>query len=273
MSDAVIDRLVTLVRRTDADLAEAALLCARGCDPEVDVAVQLLRVDALADQLRAAGGAPASGELAAHNLGAFLGAERGFRGDPARFHDPDSSLLHRVLDTRQGLPILLSILYVAVARRVRVAAWPIALPGHVVIGIGDGERPQVLDPYHGGIVLDETALRERVGAATGGRVAYRRSMLRPAPAVAIVRRLLNNLTRDLVALERTVPALWTVEAKLALPNHVPEDHRLRGELATTIGRFDVAATAFERYLELTTGEGEDRQQARRAAIEARARMN
>lgn len=273
MSDTASHRLVTLVRRADADLAEAALLCATGCDPEVDVDVQLLRVDALADQLRTATTELGRGEAAARALARHLGGELGFHGDPARFHDPESSLLHRVLDTRQGLPITLSILYVAIARRLDVPAWPIALPGHVVVGVGDGERPQVLDPYHGGQVLGEAQLRDRVGAATGGRVAYRRAMLRPTPAVTMVRRLLNNLTRDLLAAEQPATALWTVEVKLALPNHVPEDHRERGELAAATGRFDVAAAAFERYLELSSGDDEDRRRARRAAIEARARMN
>lgn len=266
-------RLVSLVRRADADLAEAALLCATGCDAEVDVAVQLLRIDALADQLRNGAGALPGGEAAARTLGHHLGTALGFRGDPARFHDPDSSLLHRVLDSRQGLPITLSIVYVAIARRLGIAAWPIALPGHVVVGVADDDRPMVLDPYHGGRVLDEEELSDRVRDATDGRLAYRRAMLRPTPAVAIVRRLLNNLTRDLIAAQRPGTALWTVEVKLALPNHVPDDHRQRGELATATGRFDTAATAFERYLELTSGDTGQRQRARRAAIEARARMN
>lgn len=273
MSADTSHRLVSLVRRADADLAEAALLCAVGCDTEVDVAVQLLRIDALADRFRSTAGALAGGEGAARALAHHLGTAVGFRGDPTRFHDPDSSLLHRVLDSRQGLPITLSIVYVAIARRVGIAAWPIALPGHVVVGVADGDRPTVLDPYHGGQLLDDEQLRDRVRTATQGRLAYRRAMLRPTPAVAIVRRLLHNLTRDLIAAERHRTALWTVEVKLALPNHVPDDHRQRGELATATGRFDAAAAAFERYLELTSGDTEQRQQARRAAIEARARMN
>ena len=269
----VSHRLVSLVRRADADLAEAALLCAAGCDADVDIGVQLLRIDALADQLQGSGHDLTTGAGAALSLGEHLGCELGFHGDPDRFHDPESSLLHRVLDTRQGLPITLSIVYVALARRCKVSAWPIALPGHVVVGVADGDRPQVLDPYHAGQLLSEPELERRVRGATGGRLAYRRAMLRPTPAVAIVRRLLNNLTRDLLAAERPATALWTVDVKLALPNHVPDDHRQRGELASTTGRFDVAAAAFERYLELTSGDTQERHRARRAAIEARARMN
>ena len=266
-------QLVRLVRRSDADLAEAALRCARICAPELDVPAELLRVDALADQLRTGDTPLTTPREAAEALREHLAVTAGFHGEPARFHDPDSSLLHRVLDTRQGLPITLSVVYVAVARRLRVPAYPIALPGHVVIGIANGDQPLVLDPYHGGVILAEPELVERVAAATGGRLTFRRSMLRPTPGVQLVRRLLNNLTRDLTAHGRLAEAVGTVEAKLALPNHVAEDHTELGRLHRDIGRFDLAAVAFERFLELTTGDTPDREAARRAAIDARARLN
>lgn len=267
------ERLVRLVRRADADLGEAALLVARGCDPDLDVEVTLLRLDALADQLRHQGIEERPSPDAARLLAAHLGGELGFHGDPARFHDPDSSLLHRVLDSRQGLPITLSVVYVAVARRLHLPAFAIALPGHVVVGLADGDLPVVLDPYHGGIVLDEPDLVERVRTTTQGRLAYRRAMLRPSPAVHLTRRMLHNLTRDLRAAGRVDEAVWTVQTKLALPNRLPEDHRDLGELEVLRGRFDVAARAFEVYLEGSSGDTPERQAARRAAIDARARLN
>lgn len=273
MSDDVRDRLVRLVRRSDADLAEVALLCATGCAPELDIDRELLRLDALADGVRTRQPDLGGGSTAAEVLRDHLGVRLGFGGDPARYHDPDSSLLHRVLETRQGLPITLSIVYVAIARRLQVPAYPIGLPGHVVVGVADDGHPVVVDPYHGGLLLDEPALIARVAGATAGRVAFRRAMLRPTPAVTIARRLLNNLTRDLTAAERWSEALWTVELKLALPNRHPQDHHDLGALSVSTGRFDVAAQAYERYLELTDGDTPQRRAARRAAIDARARLN
>jgi regulator of sirC expression with transglutaminase-like and TPR domain len=267
------ERLVRLVRRADADLAEAALLVARGCDPGLDVEVELLRVDALADQLRQRGIAGRPIGAAATLLADHLGGELGFHGEVERFHDPDSSLFHRVVETRQGLPITLSALYVAIARRLQLPAFAIALPGHVVVGLADEDLPVVLDPFHGGARLDEPDLVERVRTTTGGRLAYRRAMLRPSPAVHLTRRMLHNLTRDLSAAGRVDEAVWTVRTKLALPNRLPEDHRDLGELEVLRGRFDVAAQAFEHFLELTHGDGPEREAARRAAIDARARLN
>jgi regulator of sirC expression with transglutaminase-like and TPR domain len=268
-----LDRLVTLVRRPDADLAEAALLCAAQVEPELDLEVELLRVEALTDGLRSRGFDPSDPGRAAGHLAGYLADELGFLGGHAPGPDPDASLLHRVLTTRRGLPLTLSIVYVAIAQRLRLPAYPIALPGHVVMAIAGRERPIVLDPYHGGTALDEPGVASLVAAVTGERVAFRRSMLRPAASVDVVRRLCNNLGRDLRAADRLRDALAIVELKLALPNRLPEDHRLQGELLTATGRFDAAAAAFERYLEVTGPDAPGREAARRSAIDARARMN
>jgi regulator of sirC expression with transglutaminase-like and TPR domain len=273
MSDASRDRLLRLVRRADADPAEAALLCGAEADPELDVDLALLRVDALADAVRTRadlGGAP---EDHARVLARELGQRLGFTGDASTYHDPDNALLHRVLERKRGLPISLAIVYVAVARRLGIRAYAINLPGHVVAAVANADRPVVLDPFHGGVRLDESAIAQRVAVATGGQLDYRRSMLRPASTVDLVRRLLNNLTRDLAAADRPADALWTVELKLLLPNREPGDHRVLGELSMRTGAFDRAAEAFETYLELGGRDAPDHEDVRRLAIGARARMN
>ncbi|MEX1178501.1 MAG: transglutaminase-like domain-containing protein [Nitriliruptor sp.] len=273
MSDATRARLAQLVRRNDADLAEAALLVAAEATPDLAIDATLLRLDALADRLRVAG-FRATGDPDVD--GPALAAEfvaLGFRGHGEGQRVPDDALLDRVLDRHVGLPITLAILYVALARRLGVAAFPIALPGHVVVGVRDGERTVVLDPFHGGLELDEAAVADRVAAATGGQLAYRRAMLRPAPAVNVVRRLLNNLTHDYARAHAHRDALWTIEVKLALPNRLPDDHRVRGKLLDQLGRFDEAAQAYETYVELVGASGPDVAEVRGHAIASRARMN
>jgi regulator of sirC expression with transglutaminase-like and TPR domain len=262
-----------LMRRHDADLAEAALLCCVEEEPELDVDVALLRLDALADRLRTERTLTGDRDTDAAELVAFLAEDQGYRGDTDTYHDPANALLSRVLERRRGLPITLTILYVAVARRVGLPAYAIHLPGHVVTGIASGEPPIVLDPFNAGIRMDEADLAARVAATTSGRLEFRRSMLRPAPAVNVIRRLLNNLTRDLSTSGRPGAALWTVELKLLLANRLPSDHRTHGQLLDGLGRFDQAAAAFETYLDLVGPDAHDVDEVRRAAIGARARLN
>lgn len=266
-------RLLRLARRPDADLAEAALLVCAEVEPDLDVDVALLRLDALADGLRTRGFRPGAPVDDARRLAGYLAGELGFTGDEADYHDPDNALLSRVLDRKCGLPITLSILYVAIARRLDVPAYAINLPGHVVTAIGGSDRPVVLDPFHDGRLLDESAIAERIERASGGRLGFRRAMLRPSPTANVVRRLLNNLTRDFTRVGRVSDALWTVELKLLLPNRLPDDHRVHGQLLVELGRFDRAAEAFETYLELEGSAAPDAEEVRRAAISARARMN
>jgi regulator of sirC expression with transglutaminase-like and TPR domain len=274
MSDATRRRLVQLVRHPGADLAEAALLVANEASPDLDVEAGLLRIDALADAARTGGFTPTGRpEEDGPALAAHLAEERGFHGHGPEERVPDDALLDRVLDRRRGLPITLAILYVALARRLHVPAFPIALPGHVVVGVGGRDRPTVLDPFHGGIELDEADVTARVASATGGQLAFRRAMLRPSPAVDVVRRLLNNLTRDYTVAGRAADALWTVELKQLLPNRIPDDDRVRGRLLDTLGRFDEAADAYERYVETVGAGASDTEEVRRDAIRSRARLN
>lgn len=273
MSAETRQRLASLVRRPDADLAEAALLVCAEADPTLDIDLALLRIDAITDGLRSQDFSPEPARRAAEQLAGYLGGVHGFTGDTATYHDPDNALLTRVLERRRGLPITLSILYAAVGRRLRVPAYPIALPGHVVTGIANDDRPIVLDPFHAGSLLDEAALQRRVMVATGGRSSFRRSMLRPAPAALVIRRLLNNLVRDLTSAGRTRDAVWASELRLLLPNRIPQDHRSHGEVLLSVGRFDEAADCFETYLAVAGDDAPARDEARKSAIGARARLN
>ncbi len=259
------------MRQADADLAEAALLVEVEADADLDVDVTLLRIDALADAFLTSwgGGDAASG---AEVLRSFMYGQQGFSGQQEDYHHPDNALLSRVLERHTGLPILLSVLYTAVARRAGLPAWGIAQPGHFYVGIGDTSRPIVLDPFNDGQQVSHEELAERLRVATAGRVSFARAQLRPVSPAMTVRRILNNLTRDYTNRGEVGSALWTVELKLVLPNTVPDDHKARGELLSHVGRYAESADEFEAYLDLSpdTGDADD---IRARAIRARAKLN
>lgn len=58
-----------------------------------------------------------SGEAQGALLAQLIGADFGFAGDSESYDAPLNADMIRVLDRRRGLPVSLSILYVAVARR------------------------------------------------------------------------------------------------------------------------------------------------------------
>ena len=273
------ERLATIVQDPDADLAEVAAIIATESHPlGADlVAPTMLRLDALADRLRTSG-VQATGDAAADatTLAERMGEGWGIRGHGEGERVPADSLMDQVLERRRGLPITLSIFYVALGQRRGMRLFPVALPGHVVTAVlgapDDDQPPVIIDPFQGGVRLDDDDLRELVRRATDGQLEFTPEMVRPATPLEIARRLLNNLTHDYSAQGDLEQALWTVECKLVLPDEVHSDHRDLGRVLEQLGRFDDAAAAYERYAEVAPDEP-DAEEVRRDALRARARTN
>src|SRR5674536_283646 len=85
---------------------------------------------------------------------ALRGVLAGFTGDARDYADLRSSLLPEVLRRRAGLPILLSVVWLEVARRCGIPADGIGLPGHFVVRVGDNCVDNYVDPFAGGARLD-----------------------------------------------------------------------------------------------------------------------
>lgn len=192
-------RFVELVSHPagDAPVERLAALLGAAFDRGVDPGQAEAELDALAATC------PASfdGIMAA----LFRGGR--FAGNTAHYDDPRNSYLHEVLRRGVGLPITLSVVAIAVGRRLGVVVDGIGLPGHFVVGDGSGER--FADPFHGGEVHDSVSLSLAWQRITGSPTPASRSMLAPSPARAIVLRMLNNLGRVLAAADDHV-ALHTL---------------------------------------------------------------
>lgn len=144
------------------DLALLCLLIGAEADPALDEAgldAAQIELDRLAGLLPYS---PAGGPGAwARNLAELLGARCGFGGSPADYRRLESSLLHEVLRRRRGLPILLSVVWMEVARRAGAPVYGVALPGHFVVGFGDPMRR----------ACPGRSVRGRAAAHRGGRGA------------------------------------------------------------------------------------------------------
>jgi len=86
-------------------------------------------------------------------LADVLGRREGLLGDTDDYDHPDNSMLDLVLSRRRGLPILLSVVWVEVGRRLGMPLRGVGLPGHYVAGwFGDGD-PILVDPFRGGVLI------------------------------------------------------------------------------------------------------------------------
>ncbi|NUS16659.1 MAG: tetratricopeptide repeat protein [Streptomyces sp.] len=266
-------RFAEEARSERPDLSTLCLLVGAEADGALDEAgldAAQMELDRLAGRVPFRPGGPMAWATALHHL---LGVQDGFRGSPADYQRLESSLLHEVLRRRRGLPILLSVVWMEVARRAGAPVYGVALPGHFVVGFGPQEQQVLVDPFDGGRVLDAGDAELLVAGATGA--ALDPSMLTPADPLEVVLRILNNIrawaaTRP----ERSDVSLWAVELSLLLPSHPARLRYERAQLLVQRGDFVEGAVELEAYAEVLAGVDESAaERVRGQARAARALLN
>ncbi|MBW1602935.1 transglutaminase family protein [Streptomyces sp. JJ66] len=214
-------------------------------------------------------------------LAALLGTREGFHGTAGDYERLESSLLSAVLRRRRGLPILLSVVWIEVARRAGAPVHGVALPGHFVVGFGDpggapgtdGAEHVLVDPFNGGDVLSAEDASAFVASATGTPLTP--AMLRAADPLDVVLRVLGNIRAWAAGRpERSGVRLWAVELSLLLPRHPAQLRYERARLLVERGDFRAGADALEDYAAVLAGvEPQTAESIRHEARAARARLN
>ncbi len=193
----------TLAGSAEPPLDQLALALAGEFGP-VDADGAVAQLDRLGAELRDAS-ATDSPEAHAQACRLVLGERHGFLGDRDRYDHPDNSMLDRVLATRRGLPILLSVVYVETARRAGIPLAGVGLPGHYLVGHFGASPPLLLDPFAGGLIA----------RAPAPEVA--RDAVRPWTNHETALRMLTNLVAAYSARADFSRAIRAAELRLALP--------------------------------------------------------
>ncbi|MFE1321285.1 transglutaminase family protein [Kitasatospora phosalacinea] len=218
---------------------------------------------------------PSGPEETAALLAAVLGGRERFHGRQSDYLRLESSLLPEVLRRRRGLPIMLSLVWQAVAARAGLTVHGIALPGHFIVAVGDpagGDEYVLADPFHGGRLLDVPDV-ERLVAASGHR--FSAELLTPAQPLDTVLRVLGNIRRW--AADRPEHArtqLWAAELALLLPRHPAQLRLERAELLVKTGDFLAGAAEMDAYATILDAfDPESAAKVRLEAKSARHRLN
>ena len=262
------ERFVAAVNGPAADvpLDVAALCIAAQAHRELDVDEWTGRLDALATRCAA---------TSFDGLRRHLFEHEGFTGDVEHYADPENSFLDSVVERRRGIPISLSVLMIAIGRRLGVDVRGVGMPGHFLVL--DGARGDVwCDPFHGGALLDADGCRERFELLYAGSLAFQRACLAPTSPPMIVARMLANLERSELAAD-PVQRAWMCELHLAIPGlTVAEQWELADQLART-GDMMHAASEYERLADRIAAGAADpddaASQLRTRARALRSRLN
>ncbi|HLQ43759.1 MAG TPA: transglutaminase-like domain-containing protein [Planctomycetaceae bacterium] len=217
-----------LLRDSDVDLTIVSLEIARDANPGLRFEDTLEWIAARAAELSGPAAAAWSEADALRALCRLMAETHGLRGDGEAYQRAESSYLPEVIACQRGIPISLSILYMAVARAAGIELKAVAAPQHFLTRFDGLEGPLFIDPFGGGRILDRDECLQFLHELTNMPESELKPRLKPVGPRAIVIRMLNNL-KVLHAKQEDWPAAWLVQERLVALK--PSSYEERRDLA------------------------------------------
>jgi regulator of sirC expression with transglutaminase-like and TPR domain len=168
------------------DLETFCWLLARAMMPGTEVEEWKGLLDQWAGQVAQYRGPDDTAEDRVRLLAHFLGGQLGFHGNTEDYYNPDNTLLPRVMTTRLGIPITLTLLYMLIGKRCGLRVEGINFPGHFLA-------------RHDGVLFDPFERGRIIGIPECKQILARQKLellpnhLETASPIAIARRILANL--------------------------------------------------------------------------------
>lgn len=232
------------------DLAKAALFFAQAEYPDLDVQKYLGILDEIASEIEVQLSPERYPLKVVNTINEHLFNRLKFRGNQQNYYNPDNSFLHHVIESKLGIPISLSVIYLAIAQRLDFPMVGIGMPGHFLI------RPEFegvgffVDAFNRGEILFEEDCQRRLDENYQQQLKLDPSWLEPVSNKQILVRMLNNLKFIYLHRQEIDKALSTMSGILQIfPDNVSEI-RDRGLLYYQINRWDEAIIDLEYFLKV-----------------------
>jgi regulator of sirC expression with transglutaminase-like and TPR domain len=233
-------------RPSRIELDRAALEIARIEYPDLDATACITELDhhalAISDRARDL----SDGRSFVEAANEYLFVEAGFRGNEDDYYNPDNSCLNRVLETKRGIPITLSVIFIEIARRLSKQVSGVGLPGHFIVRYDDPEYSAVIDPFHAGAILDTAQCCQLAQVES-----LDHEMLDPVDRRHIAMRMINNLRGIYFGRREPAKALQVLDLLIAAAPESADEHKQRAVALLLQHRMTEALDAFKRYLELS----------------------
>jgi regulator of sirC expression with transglutaminase-like and TPR domain len=155
------------------------------------------------------------------NMHAVLFDEEGFLGNMERYYNALNSYLPAVLDSRRGIPIVLSLIYKVVGEWAGLRVEGVNAPGHFMVRVHCDNAWMFVDPFFGGQVLSRKEAFDRIDRVAGRRMPRTSQMLATANHEQWLIRILGNL-RQLFANDGRVEDLAAMTELLSALNRYSE---------------------------------------------------
>ena len=252
MSKMIKNTFVSQIRQNDEniDLAYSTLLMAQYLTQPFDMSPYLTMLDDMAGAARPSVCAAGTDLEKIGALNKHLFEDLGFSGNNRRYYKPDNSFLNRVLDSKKGIPISLSVVYMEVGRRLDLPLWGVGIPQHFIVGYGVPEEPIYIDVFDQGQILTEIDCMVISGHSFSDQESFKKDYLKPATKRAVLFRMLQNLKYLYLDQKNWEATYKTIDLAVEVyPNQLNE-LRDRGLMAYRLNRFQDAIFDINRYLHL-----------------------
>lgn len=236
----------------ELNLARAALLLAEYVDESTDSpAYYLTLLDDMAEAVRPSIQVAQIGLETITALNYYLFSELRFYGNNANYYDPGNSFLNKVLDSKTGIPITLSLVYLEIGWRLGLPLRGVGLPGHFIVSYYLSHAPIYIDVFHQGRILTEEDCLALCQAPIVNRHLLQTQYLQPVDKRAILFRMLLNLKQIYLKQQAWEAAYRTIDLMLAVRPGENDEIRDRGLVAFRLNRLREAIFDLKRYLFLT----------------------
>jgi regulator of sirC expression with transglutaminase-like and TPR domain len=217
-----------MTRQTDVDLTTAALELSRDVTPNLDFQETFSWIDDRANEISGCVACSNTERDALQELGRCIAEGQGVYGEQDCYERPQSSYLDGVIETKRGLPITLSLLYMAVGKRVGIELKGVAAPAHFLVRYESVEGPLFLDPFFRGRIFTFSECSHWLRNITGLPDQVIESALHPVGPRKIIIRILNNL-KKVYGNQKNWSAARMVQHRLTALE--PASYRQRKDLA------------------------------------------
>ncbi len=189
-SELVIHDIRQFAKRGRNGLEEGLILLSRLHTPELDEKQVAARIGRMTEDLMLKLDPGDGADVMLRRLSRYLFEEQGFCGNTGDYYNPENSYLHSVLETRKGIPISLSSLYLVLAQRLSLPIYGIGMPGHFLVKYDDGDEMRIIDPFHRGRLIDQDGCAKLLRSMG---VSFDERYLEPVATRYILERTVKNL--------------------------------------------------------------------------------
>lgn len=245
----------TLLKQPDNDisLAQGALMVARFEYPDLNIDNYLLKIKKIAEEINNRLPDTANAAEILKQLNYVLFIEKGYEGDTSSYYDPRNSFLNDVIERKRGIPISLSILYIELGNALGLSLSGVSFPGHFLVKLEISDGAIVLDPYFGGISLDEEDIEDRLREFYGSKLDKSRShgVLASSTNKDIILRVIRNLRNLYMQEENWLKALPLANIMVEMDKDQSDALKARAAIFDQQECHIAAHTDYSNYLKLS----------------------